>query len=31
MRVYVASSWRNDWQPDIVGRLREDPLGLRLP
>lgn len=24
MRVYVASSWRNDWQPDIVRRLRQD-------
>ncbi len=21
MRVYVASSWRNEWQPTVVGRL----------
>lgn len=24
MRVYVASSWRNDWQPHVVNRLRDD-------
>lgn len=23
MRVYVASSWRNDYQPDVVRALRE--------
>jgi hypothetical protein len=22
MRVYVASSWRNPWQPNVVGLLR---------
>lgn len=21
MRIYVASSWRNDWQPEVVARL----------
>ena len=24
MNVYVASSWRNDYQPDVVARLREE-------
>jgi len=24
VRVYVASSWRNEWQPGVVARLRED-------
>lgn len=24
MNVYVASSWRNDWQQDVVARLREE-------
>lgn len=24
MRVYVASSWRNEYQPDVVSALRED-------
>lgn len=24
MRIYVASSWRNDYQPGVVARLRSD-------
>lgn len=24
MRIYVASSWRNNYQPDVVRALRED-------
>lgn len=24
MRIYVASSWRNDYQPEVVKALRED-------
>lgn len=34
MRVYVASSWRNAWQPGVVARLREeghDPYDFRNP
>ena len=23
MKIYVASSWRNEWQPDVVDRLRQ--------
>jgi len=24
VKVYVASSWRNDWHPFVVGRIRDD-------